>query len=65
MIIGLGIQISSWIFFSVTNNLSVDLNGLVKSVMGYATIIGWIVFFAGLGIRQLDKKRFSVIDSGR
>ena len=66
MIMGLGMQVINWVFFSVTNNLSrsdSDGLGFVKSILGYGTMIGWIVFFAGLGIRQLDKKRFSVIGS--
>lgn len=66
MIVGLAVQIVNWIFSSISSNLSGVNSGnlhLIKSVLGYGSVIGWIVFFVGLGIRQLDKKRLSLVDS--
>jgi len=66
MIVGLSVQIVNWIFSSISSNLSgvnSDNLHLIRSVLGYGSVIGWIVFFAGLGIRQLDKKRLSLVDS--
>jgi hypothetical protein len=53
MIIGISIIIINWIFSAVSPNLS----GSIKGTLGYVTIVGWIVFFGGFGIRQLDKKK--------
>ncbi|MEO9277932.1 MAG: hypothetical protein ABI340_09175 [Nitrososphaera sp.] len=48
MIIGIAIQVVNWVLSS---------SQTVKGFGGYLTIIGWVIFFAGLGIRQLDKKK--------
>ena len=68
MIVGLSIQIINWVFSSVSSNLpGVNSESLhsIKSVLGYGSVVGWIVFFAGLGIRQLDKKKLSMAESKR
>jgi uncharacterized membrane protein len=56
MIIGITIQIVNWAFSSTQS---------AKGISGYITIIGWVIFFAGLGIRQLDKKKLQSNDSKR
>lgn len=48
MIIGIAIQVVNW---------SLSTSQTVKGFGGYLTIIGWVIFFAGIGIRQLDKKK--------
>lgn len=48
MIIGIAIQVVNWILSSAL---------MVKGFSGYLTVIGWVIFFAGLGIRQMDKRR--------
>jgi hypothetical protein len=53
MIAGISIVILNWIFSAVSSNVSDS----VKGVMGYVTIGGWLVFFAGFGIKHLDKKK--------
>ncbi len=47
MIIGIAIEIVNWALSS----------SQIKGFGGYLTVIGWAIFFAGLGIRQLDKKK--------
>jgi hypothetical protein len=68
MIIGLAVQVINWVFSSISSNLpgvnSESLH-LIKAVLGYGSIVGWLVFFAGLGIRQLDKKKLSLTASKR
>ena len=68
MILGLSIEVINWIYSSVlsnSNSVNSDAIHSIKSVLGYASIIGWLVFFMGLGIRQLDKKKSSLVDSKR
>lgn len=48
MIIGIAIEIVNWVLNSAL---------MVKGFSGYLTIAGWLIFFAGLGIRQMDKRR--------
>jgi uncharacterized membrane protein YGL010W len=60
MIIGISIIIMNWIFSAVSHNMS----GSMKGTLGYVTIVGWIIFFGGFGLRQLDKRK-STDDSGR
>ena len=48
MIIGIAIQVVNW-------TLSYEQMG--KGITGNLTIIGWVIFFAGIGIRQLDKRK--------
>lgn len=58
MIFGLAMQIINWIYSSFLSNLN-NINSdtiHTKSALGYVSIVGWLVFFAGLGVRQLDKK---------
>lgn len=50
--------ILNWIFSTVSHNVSDS----IKNVIGYVTIIGWLVFFAGFGIKHLDKKKSSLND---
>lgn len=58
MIAGISIIIINWIFSTVSH----DVSDSVKGVMGYVTIGGWLVFFAGFGIKHLDKKKSSLDD---
>lgn len=53
MIIGISIIIINWILSVASPNLS----GSIKGISGYVTIVGWIVFFGGFGLRQLDKRK--------
>ena len=53
MIAGISIVILNWIFSTVSH----DVSDSVKGIMGYVTIAGWLVFIAGFGIKQLDKKK--------
>ncbi len=60
MFVGISAQIMNWTFSSYSSNLSgvnSDSLNLIKSILGYISVVGWIVFFVGLGIRQLDNKR--------
>lgn len=61
MIIGISIIIINWVFSAVSPHLS----GSIKGILGYVTIVGWIVFFGGFGLRQLDKRKSSLNDSKR
>ncbi len=56
MVMGIAIQIINWAFFSAQS---------VKAFSGYITIIGWAIVFAGIGIRQLDKRKLSSNDAKR
>ena len=58
MIAGVSIIIINWIFSAVSH----DASDSVKGIMGYVTIAGWLVFFAGFGIKHLDKKKSSLDD---
>ena len=60
MIIGISVQIINWVFSAISPHLS----GSIKGILGYVTIVGWLVVFAGFGIRQLDKRK-SLNDSKR
>jgi uncharacterized membrane protein YGL010W len=60
MIIGVSIIIINWIFSAVSPHLSSS----IKGTLGYVTIVGWLVFFSGFGLRQLDKRK-SLTDSKR
>ena len=60
MIIGISVQIINWVFSAILPHLS----GSIKGILGYVTIVGWLVVFAGFGIRQLDKRK-SLNDSKR
>ena len=47
MIAGLSIQVINWVFSSISSNLpGVNSDGLhlIKSALGYGSIVGWIVF---------------------
>lgn len=59
MIAGISIIIINWIFSAISH----DLSDSVKGTLGYVTIGGWLVFFAGFGIKHLDKKKSSLDDS--
>jgi len=63
MIIGLAVQVINWVFSSISSNLP-GINSenahLIRAVLGYGSIAGWLVFFTGLGIRQLDKRKLSL-----
>jgi uncharacterized membrane protein YGL010W len=61
MITGISIIIINWVFSAVSPNLSDS----VKGTLAYVTIVGWIVFFGGFGLRQLDKRKSSFNDSKR
>lgn len=66
MIVGLSVQIINWIFSAIASPLhgfNSDSISSIKGVIGYGTIVGWLVFFAGFGIRQLDKKKSSLNDT--
>lgn len=52
MIIGISIVILNWILSAVSNNAASSVKG-----MGYLSIGGWLVFFAGFGLKYLDKKK--------
>jgi Kef-type K+ transport system membrane component KefB len=60
MIIGIAMQIISWIFSAISPHLSGvgsdSLHG-VKVTLGYVSIGGWIVFIAGFILLQLDKRK--------
>lgn len=58
MIAGVSIVILNWIFSAVSH----DVPDSVKGTMGYVSIVGWLVFFAGFGIKHLDKKKLSLDD---
>lgn len=65
MIAGLSVQLIIWIFSATSSPLSsFSSNSIssIKDIIGYATIIGWLVFFAGFGVRYLDKKKSSLDD---
>jgi uncharacterized membrane protein YGL010W len=53
MVIGISMIIINWIFSAVSPHLS----GSIKGTLGYVTVIGWVVFFGGFGLRQLDKRK--------
>jgi hypothetical protein len=53
MIIGISIIIINWIFSAISPNLSAPLKG----TLGYVTIVGWVVFFGGFGLRKLDQRK--------
>lgn len=55
MLIGISMQIINWIISSTMSNS--DAFQSLKGVLGNVTILGWIIFFAGLIIRYLDKKK--------
>ncbi|MGH2613337.1 MAG: hypothetical protein ACRDFB_09875 [Rhabdochlamydiaceae bacterium] len=68
MIAGLLVQVINWIFSATSSQLSgfsPDGINSIKGILGYVTIVGWLVFFAGFGIRQLDKKKSSLNDPKR
>jgi hypothetical protein len=63
MIIGLAVQVINWTFSSISSNLLANNSESIHSiraVLGYGSIVGWLVFFAGLGIRQLDKRKLQM-----
>jgi uncharacterized membrane protein YGL010W len=53
MIIGISMIIINWIFSAASPHMSAS----IKSSLGYVTIAGWVVFFGGFGLRQLDKRK--------
>jgi hypothetical protein len=53
MLIGIFVVIINWIFSAVSPNLSSS----IKGTLGYVTIVGWVVFLGGFGLRQLDKRK--------
>jgi hypothetical protein len=53
MIIGISIIIINWVYSAASPNLSAS----TKGTLGFVSIVGWIVFFGGFGLRQLDKKK--------
>lgn len=55
MIIGLLLQVVNWIISTTMNN-SAGFQSM-KGTLGNVTILGWLLFFAGFGIRQLDKRK--------
>jgi hypothetical protein len=60
MIMGIAIQVISWLFSSISPHLSgfsSDSLNSIKVTLGYASIGGWIVFIAGFIILQLDKRK--------
>ena len=60
MILGISMQVISWIFSATSSHLSgfsSDSLHSVKVALGYASIGGWVVFIAGFIIMQLDKKK--------
>jgi hypothetical protein len=59
MVAGISIIIIIWIFSTVSPHLSDSIKG------GFLSIVGWLVFFAGFGIRQLDKKKLPLNDPKR
>lgn len=61
MIIGISMIIINWIFSAVSPHLSDS----IKGILGYVTIVGWVVFLCGFGLRQLDKRKSSLNDSKR
>ncbi len=68
MIAGLSVQVINWIFSAISSNLhgaNSENIASIKGIMGYASIAGWLVFFAGFGIRQLDKKKASLNEPRR
>jgi uncharacterized membrane protein YGL010W len=68
MILGLSVQVITWIISSISSNLAgVNSESLhsIKSGLGYVSLVGWLVFFAGFGIRQLDKRKLQLNESNR
>ena len=68
MIAGLSVQVVNWVFSAVSSSLtgfSSDSIHSIKGDLGYASIAGWLVFFAGFGIRQLDKRKASLNEPRR
>ena len=68
MIAGLGIQVVNWVFSAISSSLSgfsSDSIHSIKGTLGYVSIAGWLVFFAGFGIRQLDKRKASLNEPRR
>jgi hypothetical protein len=60
MILGISMQVISWVFSATSSHLSgfgSDNLHSVKVTLGYASIGGWVVFIAGFIIMQLDKKK--------
>jgi len=60
MIIGISMQIINWVFSSISSHLfglTAESVQSIKGILGIASIVGWLVFFAGIGIRQLDKRK--------
>ncbi|MGI0046743.1 MAG: hypothetical protein ACREBB_06095 [Nitrosotalea sp.] len=55
MAAGLLIQVLNWIISATMNN-SAGFQS-IKGTLGTVTIFGWLLFFAGFGIRHLDKKK--------
>ncbi|MDE1726963.1 MAG: hypothetical protein KGH89_06815 [Thaumarchaeota archaeon] len=55
MAIGLAMQVVNWILSSAFSNAANFQS--IKGTLGTVTIFGWLLFFAGFGIRQLDKKK--------
>ena len=53
MIIGISIIIINWIISAVSPHLSDS----TKGTLGYVTLVGWVIFFGGFGLRQLDKRK--------
>lgn len=53
MAVGISIIIIDWIFSAVSPHLS----GSIKSTLGYVTIVGWVVFIGGFGLRRLDRRK--------
>jgi len=65
MIIGLSMQVINWVLPAILSQLSgFNSESLhsIKGILGYGSIVGWLVFFAGLWVRQLDKKKSALDD---
>lgn len=60
MIIGISVIIINWVISAVLPHQSDS----TKGTLGYVTIVGWVIFFGGFGLRQLDKRK-SLDDSGK
>ncbi len=54
MIIGIVIEIINYVIGSAQ---------MAKGTSAYLVPIGWVIFFAGFGIRQLDKRKTQVNQS--
>ena len=68
MIAGLAVQVVNWVFSAISSSLtglSSDNIHSIKGDLGYASIAGWLVFFAGFGMRQLDKRKASLNEPRR